>query len=114
MLNRYKIVTLLGVAVAITLLSGVANADSLRSVSVKSADLDLTSDAGRAALQDRVRGAVNEVCVMRDWGSGLDAQKATDACRQKVLAQVTAQVDAKVKAAQSRQFANRNIAVSAH
>lgn len=112
MLNRHKIVTLLSVAMVSTLLSGVGHADSLHSVSVKSADLDLTSDAGRAALQDRVRGAVNEVCVARDFGSGLDAQRATDACRQKVMAQVSLQVEATVKAAQSRQFANRDIPVS--
>jgi UrcA family protein len=113
MLNRYKFVSLLGVAVASMPLPGVANADGLRSISIQSADLDLTSDAGRAALQDRVRGAINEVCVTGGWGSGLEAQKVTDACRQKVLAQVTPQIEATVKAAQSRQVASR-IPVSAH
>ena len=72
MLNRTKIITLLGMAVVSTLLSGVANADSLRSVSIKSVDLDLTSDAGRTALQDRVQTeprAMTRTDDVPDWSN---------------------------------------------
>ena len=68
----------------------------------------------KTEYQDRIRGAVNEVCSVQGWGSGLDAQRAAEACKVKVSANTSPQVEALVKAAQSRQVASRDIAVTAH
>ncbi|MBV9549938.1 MAG: UrcA family protein [Alphaproteobacteria bacterium] len=102
-------------AVAATFLSSAAHAADARSITVTAADLNLASDAGRERLTERVRGAVNEVCLVSDWGAGIDAQRAMESCRQKTLASVTPQVEAMVQAAQSRRVAtNGDVSVTAH
>jgi len=106
-----KLLTAGAIAVA---LSSTVHAEGLRSITVHAQDLDLASDAGRAALQLRIRGAVNEVCKVEGWGSGLDAQRVAEACRAKVSADAAPQIEAVVKAAQSRQVASRDISVTAH
>jgi UrcA family protein len=83
-----------------------------RSLQVPAGDLDLSSPAGRAALDTRLRAAVREVCTVSDWGPGLDAQRHAEACGQKALAASAVQVEILVKAARSRQLAGASITVS--
>lgn len=58
---------------------------------VSYADLDLTSDAGKASLHRRVLLAIGEVCG-GDYSSPLAAQAATKACKRHALASAQRQM----------------------
>jgi len=108
------ILNLTAAAVVAVTLSSTVHAEAGRSVTIHAQDLDLASDGGRLALQERVRGAVNEVCRVQGWGAGLDAQRAAESCKAKVSATAALQVEALLKSGKERQVASRDIAVSAH
>jgi UrcA family protein len=112
-MSRIVIKLLAAGAIAVTL-SSTVHAQGPRSVTIHAQDLDLVSDAGRAVLQERIRGAANEVCRVEGWGAGLDALRAAEACKARVSANTGAQVEALLKAAQSRRLASRDISVTAH
>jgi UrcA family protein len=108
------VLKLLTAGVAAVALSSTVHAQAGRSVTIHSQDLDLASDGGRLALQERVRGAVNEVCKVEGWGAGLDAQRAAEACKARLSAATARQVEALLKADRERQVASRDIAAGAH
>jgi UrcA family protein len=93
------------------LVSLPAMAGEARSLKVAAADLDLSGEAGRAVLADRIRGAVREVCTVSDWGAGLDAERQMQVCSQKAFAAATPQVEALVKASQAGRVARAGITV---
>lgn len=81
----------IGTAVAATLsfagISASANAQDriIRSVEVQYADLDLTSEGGKEALQNRLRGAVRTVCGgydSRNLRDTIDYRQCTGEARQ--------------------------------
>ena len=63
-----------------------------RSVAVSYADLDLRSEAGRDALDNRIRAAIREVCGTAS-SSDLRGQNQVDACRDELAARASAQRD---------------------
>jgi UrcA family protein len=85
-------------AFAAVLLSGAAHAAEVEtetvSVSVPYGDLDLTTDAGQAALDGRIAAAVKEVCakpvVIRD----LKAMTAWTECRKSAASSAAEQIGA--------------------
>ncbi len=77
------------------LFSTAATASSARdpvSVRVSRAGLDLTSDAGRAALQRRLRSAIASACAPRS--GGLDALADSQRCRKEMTADATVKMAA--------------------
>ncbi|HWY63157.1 MAG TPA: UrcA family protein [Rhizomicrobium sp.] len=100
-------------AAGLIVIAAPAGAAETRSVLVHTDDISLASEAGRAALRQRVNNAVHEVCQVTGWGFTLAAERAQEACSEKALAAAMPQVDALVQAAQTnRVAANRGVSVS--
>jgi UrcA family protein len=107
-MSRFTVLLLAGLAGA-TAAAAPAIAGDVRSIHVSAQDLDLSAPAGRAALEDRIRGAVREVCTVSDWGPGLDAQRHAETCAAQALAATRPQVEALLR---TRQLANASITVT--
>lgn len=106
--RRSTLLSLLGAAVlgaVATATPASAHATTSRSITVHSADLDLTSDAGTTTLDRRIRGAANRVCGMS--GAFMLREKMdAAACRTAAIAGASAQVQLAVAAArQGRDYA---------
>ncbi len=77
-------------AAAGLMLATPALAQDSGSVSVNTADLDLSSASGRAALDQRVRKAANQICDNGSSGMHMTLEFAT--CRNSILASANQQV----------------------
>jgi UrcA family protein len=78
----------------------LAAAPNTQTVAVQSRDLNLNSDAGRAALRQRIAHAVSQVCGTAHPRTTADAEAYT-ACRDSALATANSQYDMVVAKAQA-------------
>lgn len=83
-------------AVAAVLLSGAAQAAEVETLSVvvPYGDLDLTTEAGQAALDSRIDAAVDEVCAKPAMIRDLKAIDAWAKCRKGAEASAAEQIGA--------------------
>jgi UrcA family protein len=83
-------------AFAAVLLSGAAHAAEVEtvSVSVPYGDLDLTTEAGQAALDGRIAAAVKEVCAKPVMIRDLKAMTAWAECRKSAADSAAEQIGA--------------------
>lgn len=91
---------LLSAALLLTAIPLAANAGETRSITVRSGDLNLASEAGRAAFQHRVARAVAEVCGPT-FGRTTEQVQAYASCAKTAQANAAPQMDAMVAAAKS-------------
>lgn len=88
----------------------VATAEA-RTAEVRYGDLDLTSKAGRAALERRVAAAANRVCTSAD-PRDLMARANAESCRTAALDKAEPQIEAAVNRARVRMAATVNSSVA--
>lgn len=89
-MTKFRPIAFAALAAASLGLSATAHAES---VEVRFADLDLTTDAGRAELAQRVNRAANRACSdTRDTGTNIVNRAAIEACRASVRDQVNARI----------------------
>jgi UrcA family protein len=77
-----------------------AGAAATQSVSIQTGDLDLASDAGRAALQYRIDHAVDRICGSPHVRTTWEVQNYAN-CSKAARTAAAAQIDAAVAAAQN-------------
>ena len=90
----------LSVATLLLATGPLAAAPQAPTIAVQSGDLNLTSDAGRAALRQRIAHAVDKVCGPSHPRTTQDAQ-AYAACKQTAQANAGAQYDSVIAKAGS-------------
>lgn len=78
----------------------VPAAAETRSVSLHTADLDLSAEAGRAVLRQRIHAAVEQVCGPND-GLTLDRKEAFLSCTKEASTSAMSKYEAMVAAAQA-------------
>jgi UrcA family protein len=89
----FKLVATFAIAAATLATPALARNPGAKTVAVRTADLDLSSPAGRAALHRRIASATETVCG--SYGSAnRDEADEISRCRVKVRDQVTTQVAA--------------------
>ena len=80
--------------VVLGLVLNTANADAApKSWTVQFADLDLSKDAGAAALFNRIKGAASRVCSAHSRGTTLRDKQQHAACVEFALSNAVARVD---------------------
>ena len=100
MLHRHHVLSAAGLLCATLLLVPVASSAETRAVAVQSGDLNLTRDAGKAVLQQRIAHAVDKVCGTAHARSTADVQ-AYATCSKTARANATVQYEAVIAKASS-------------
>jgi UrcA family protein len=98
-----KTITTLAAAIVATFTAAPAlaqDAPAVRSVAVSYADLDLGSEAGREAFDNRLRQAVRDVCGTAS-SADLRGQNRVDSCRDELTARAAQQRDVALAGRQS-------------
>jgi UrcA family protein len=93
MLHRHHVLLAANLLCATLLLAPVASLAETRAVAVQSGDLNLTKDAGKAVLQQRIAHAVDRVCGPAHARSTADIQ-AYATCSKAARAGASPQYDA--------------------
>ena len=93
MLHRHHVLLAANLLSATLLLAPIASQAETRTVAVQSGDLNLTKDAGKAVLQQRIAHAVDRVCGTAHARTTADVQ-AYATCSQAARANASVQYDA--------------------
>src|SRR5712671_3370309 len=98
--HAFPSTAILSIATLLLAASPLAAAPQAPAIAVHSGDLNLSSDAGRAVLRQRIAHAVDKVCGPTHPRTTDDAQ-AYAACKQAAQAQAGAQYDSVIAKAGS-------------
>jgi UrcA family protein len=93
MLHRHQVFSAAGLICATLLLAPAASFAQTRAIAVQSGDLNLTRDAGKAVLQQRIAHAVDRVCGTAHARTTADVD-AYATCSKAARASATTQYDA--------------------
>jgi UrcA family protein len=94
--------TKLALALAVVVAGSVAAVAGDISLGVKTSDLDLTTEAGQAALTERVGHAADQVCGGRPQYHNLQDWNGFLGCRSKALAAALPQMQSVIAMAQHK------------
>jgi UrcA family protein len=100
MFNHHSIAAAALLSAMLATIPVAAGADEARSVTVKAADLNLATDAGRTVLKNRIALAVGAVCEPI-YGRTPAEIKAYVSCKKTARASAAPQFDAMVASAQT-------------